>query len=38
LQFTGRRKRKVYRLGDRFPVIVERVDVYKQQVDFHPVE
>lgn len=37
LRFTGRRTGKTYALGNRFPVIVARVDVYKQQVDFVPV-
>lgn len=37
LCFFGRRRRKTYRIGDRFPVIVSRVDVHKQQVDFAPV-
>ena len=37
LRFIGRRKKKVYQIGDAMPVIVSRVDVYKQQIDFHPV-
>ena len=37
LRFTGRRTQKTYALGNRFPVIVARVDIYKQQVDFVPV-
>jgi ribonuclease R len=38
LSFTGRRKRKTYRAGGRLRVIVARVNVHKQQVDFVPVE
>jgi ribonuclease R len=38
LRFVGRRNGKTYQIGDKLNVIVSRVDVYKQQVDFHPVE
>jgi len=38
LQFTGRRKRRTYRVGGRLRVIVDRVNAHKQQVDFVPVE
>ena len=34
LSFTGRRKRKVYRVGEKLRVMVDRVDARKQQVDF----
>jgi transcriptional accessory protein Tex/SPT6 len=30
----GRRKRKVFRLGDPVRVVVERVDLVRRQVDF----
>ncbi|HWB58016.1 MAG TPA: ribonuclease R [Chthoniobacteraceae bacterium] len=36
LRFVGKRKKRVYQIGDKLEVIVSRVDVYKQQVDFHP--
>jgi ribonuclease R len=36
LRFVGRRTNKTYQIGDKMNVIVSRVDVYKQQVDFHP--
>jgi ribonuclease R len=36
LRFVGRRKKRVYQIGDKLDVLVSRVDVYKQQVDFHP--
>ena len=38
LSFTGRRKRKTYRVGGRLRVMVDRVNAHKQQVDFVPVE
>jgi len=38
LSFTGRKKRKSYRVGGRLRVLVDRVNAYKQQVDFVPVE
>ncbi len=38
LQFVGRRTRKTYQIGDKLSVCVARVDVYKQQIDFFPVE
>lgn len=34
LRFIGRRRRKTFKIGDTLEVVVERVDVYKQQVDF----
>jgi ribonuclease R len=37
LVFVGRRKRKTYRVGGRLQVIVDRVNVQRQQVDFAPV-
>lgn len=37
LRFVGRRTGKTYQIGDKMDVLVSRVDVYKQQVDFHPV-
>jgi ribonuclease R len=36
LSFTGRRARRQFRIGDRFEVIVARVDRFKQQIDFVP--
>ena len=36
LRFVGRKKRRVFAIGDRLDVIVERVDAYKQQIDFRP--
>jgi ribonuclease R len=36
LRFVGRRTNKTYQIGDKLNVIVARVDVYKQQVDFFP--
>jgi ribonuclease R len=36
LRFVGRRTGRIYQIGEKLPVIVSRVDVYKQQVDFHP--
>jgi ribonuclease R len=38
LRFTGRRRRKIFGIGDKLSVIVSRVDVYKRQVDFSPVK
>ena len=38
LSFTGRRKRKTYRVGGKLRVVVDRVNAHKQQVDFVPVE
>jgi ribonuclease R len=38
LSFVGRRTRKRYKIGDRLQVIVARVDAYKRQIDFAPVE
>lgn len=36
LRFVGKRNKKSYGIGDRMPVIVSRVDVHKQQIDFAP--
>lgn len=38
LSFVGRRKRKRYKIGDVLQVIVSRVDAYKRQIDFVPVD
>jgi ribonuclease R len=38
LRFVGRRKRKVYSVGGHLRVVVDRVNVHKQQVDFLTVE
>ena len=38
LRFIGRRTKKTYQIGDKLNVVVARVDVYKQQVDFVPAE
>jgi ribonuclease R len=38
LSFKGRRTRKQYKVGDALQVIVSRVDPYKRQVDFVPVD
>lgn len=37
LRFVGRRRRKIYQIGDVLQVIVSRVDAYKRQIDFVPV-
>jgi len=37
LNFTGRRSRRCYKIGDVLQVIVSRVDAYKRQIDFVPV-
>ena len=37
LSFVGRRKRKTFKIGDVLRVIVSRVDAYKRQIDFVPV-
>lgn len=34
LRFVGRRTRKIYAIGAELQVLVARVDVYKQQIDF----
>ena len=34
VQLTGRRTRRVIRLGDRVQVRVKKVDTFKKQVDF----
>ena len=36
LSFVGRRTNRRFRLGDRFSVVVVRVDAYKRQIDFAP--
>jgi ribonuclease R len=38
MTFFGRRSKKRYGLGDRFPVIAARVDRARRQVDFAPVD
>ncbi|MDR3406558.1 MAG: ribonuclease R [Chthoniobacter sp.] len=38
LCFTGRKTRKCYKIGDVLKVIVSRVDAYKRQIDFVPVD
>jgi ribonuclease R len=38
LRFTGRRRRRTFTIGDSLPVIVSRVDVGRQQIDFVPAE
>jgi ribonuclease R len=38
LSFVGRRSRKRYKIGDVLQVIVSRVDAYKRQIDFVPVD
>lgn len=35
-RLVGRRSKKVYQVGDEIEVIVARVDMFKQQVDFQP--
>ncbi len=37
-RLVGRRSRKIYQVGDEIPVIVARVDLFKQQVDFKPAQ
>jgi len=36
--FQGRRSRKVYAVGQSLDVIVSRVDLFKQQIDFRPAD
>lgn len=38
LRLIGRRTRKTYSVGDHIEVAVVNVDIYKQQIDFKPVE
>ena len=38
LRFIGRKTGRIYKTGDDFKVIVARVDAYKRQIDFVPVE
>jgi ribonuclease R len=33
---VGRKKRKVYAVGTRFDVVVEKVDRYRRLIDFRP--
>jgi ribonuclease R len=35
-RLVGRRTKKVYQVGDQIEVAVDRVDMFKQQVDFKP--
>ena len=35
-RLVGRRSKKIYQVGDEIEVIVARVDMFKQQVDFQP--
>jgi ribonuclease R len=35
-RLCGRKSKKVYQVGDFLEVAVERVDMFKQQVDFKP--
>lgn len=35
-RFIGRQTKKTYRAGDELEVVVARVDMFKQQVDFRP--
>jgi ribonuclease R len=37
LTFSGRRSRRVFKLGDEIQVIVSRVDAPKRQIDFVPI-
>ena len=34
-RLIGRQKRRVFSVGDRLQVAVQKVDLYKQQIDFH---
>ena len=38
LRFVGKKTGRIYKVGDDFKVIVARVDAYKRQIDFVPVE
>jgi ribonuclease R len=38
LTFTGKRTRRTFKVGDHLQVIVTRVDPYKRQIDFVPVD
>jgi len=35
-RFVGRKTKKVYRVGEEMEVMVDRVDAFKQQIDFRP--
>ena len=35
-RFVGRKKKKIYKAGDKLDVVVARVDPFKQQLDFAP--
>jgi ribonuclease R len=35
-RLTGKKSKKVYQVGDEIDVLVARVDMFKQQVDFQP--
>ncbi len=37
-RFIGRQKKQTYSTGDRLKVAVVKVDIFKQQIDFEPVE
>jgi len=37
-RLVGRRSRKIYQVGDEIEVLVARVDMFKQQVDFRPAD
>jgi len=34
LRFAGQRRKRIFKIGDELNVTVERVDAYKQQIDF----
>jgi ribonuclease R len=38
LTYTGRKTKRRFKLGDKLQVIVSRVDAYKRQIDFVPVQ
>ncbi len=38
LTYTGRKTKRRFKLGDKLQVIVSRVDAYKRQIDFVPVD
>jgi ribonuclease R len=38
LRFIGRRTRKTFQIGQGIPVLVSRVDMQKQQIDFVPAD
>ena len=36
MRFVGRKKGRIFAVGERIEVAVAKVDMYKQQIDFQP--